>query len=50
MRNNGIFIALGGSVTQSLAQLKAKIYAEYSDKSLFEQENSFLFIDTDLEV
>ena len=48
MINNGIFIALGGSGIQSLARLKAKIYAEYSDKFLFEQENTFLFIDTDL--
>ena len=48
MSKNGIYIALGGSGIKSLARLKAKIYAEYSDKSLFEQENTFLFIDTDL--
>lgn len=46
MSNNGIYIALGGSGIKSLARLKAKIYAEYSDKSLFEQENNFLFIYT----
>jgi hypothetical protein len=44
----GIYIALGGSGIKSLAPLKAKIYAQYSDKSLFEQENTFLFIDTDV--
>jgi len=42
----GIFIALGGSGIKSLALSKAKIYAEFSDKSLFEQENNFLVIDT----
>ena len=47
MRNNRILIALGGAGIKSLARLKAKIYAEYSDKSLFEQENTFIFIDTD---
>lgn len=43
----GIFLALGGSGIKSLARLKAKIYAEYSDKSLFEEKNTFPFIDTD---
>lgn len=44
----GIYISLGGAGIKSLARLKAKIYAEYIDKSLFEQENTFIFIDTDL--
>ena len=47
MTNSRLYIALGGSGIKSLARLKAKIYAEYSDKSLFERENTFLFIDTD---
>jgi hypothetical protein len=42
MNNNSIYISLGGAGIKSLARLKAKIYAEYSDKSLFEQENIFL--------
>ena len=45
MTNCGLHIAHGGSRIKSLARLKAKIYAEYSDKSLFEHENAFLFID-----
>ena len=44
----GIYISLGGAGIKSLSRLKAKIYAEYIDKSLFEHENAFLFIDTDL--
>lgn len=41
----GIFIAIGGSGIKSIAPLKAKIYAEYLVKSLFEQENNFVVID-----
>ena len=41
----GIYISLGGAGIKSLSRLKAKIYAEYIDKSLFEHENAFLFID-----
>jgi hypothetical protein len=40
MSSNGIYIALGGAGIKSLARLKAKIYAQYSDKSEFEQENA----------
>jgi hypothetical protein len=42
MNNNSIYIALGGAGIKSLARLKTKYYAEYSDKSLFELENGFL--------
>jgi len=44
----GIFIGIGGSGVKSLARLKAKIYESYQDKELFTRENSFIFIDTDL--
>ena len=43
----GIFIGIGGSGVKSLARLKAKIYESYTDKELFNKENSFIFIDTD---
>jgi len=44
----GIFIGIGGSGVKSLARLKAKIYESYTDKELFNKENSFIFIDTDI--
>lgn len=44
----GIFIGIGGSGIKSLARLKAKIYESYTDKELFNEDNSFIFIDTDL--
>lgn len=44
----GIFIGIGGSGVKSLARLKAKIYESYTDKELFNKENSFIFIDTDV--
>ena len=44
----GIFIGIGGSGVKSLARLKAKIYESYTDKEDFNKENSFIFIDTDL--
>jgi hypothetical protein len=47
MTNSYLYIALVGAGIKSLARLKAKIYAKYLDKSLFEQENSFLFMDID---
>lgn len=46
--NPGIFIGIGGSGVKSLAKLKAKIYNSYKDKEQFDKENSFIFIDTDL--
>jgi hypothetical protein len=44
----GIFIGIGGSGVKSLAKLKAKIYESYTDKEKFNEDNSFIFIDTDL--
>jgi hypothetical protein len=44
----GIFIGIGGSGVKSLARLKAKIYESYTDKEEFSKENSFIFIDTDI--
>jgi len=44
----GIFIGIGGSGVKSLARLKAKIYESYQDKKVFNKENSFIFIDTDV--
>jgi len=44
----GIFIGIGGSGVKSLSKLKAKIYNSYKDKEQFDKENSFIFIDTDL--
>ena len=44
----GIFIGIGGSGVKSLARLKAKIYESYIDKEQFNKENSFIFIDTDV--
>ena len=44
----GIFIGIGGSGVKSLARLKAKIYESYIDKEQFNKENSFIFIDTDI--
>ena len=44
----GIFIGIGGSGVKSLARLKAKIYESYTDKDKFNDENSFIFIDTDI--
>lgn len=46
----GIFIGIGGSGVKSLARLKAKIYESYADKDKadFNKENSFIFIDTDI--
>ena len=44
----GIFIGIGGSGVKSLARLKAKIYETYPDKKEFNNQNSFIFIDTDI--
>jgi hypothetical protein len=44
----GIFIGIGGSGVKSLARLKAKIYESYADKEQFSKDNSFVFIDTDI--
>ena len=44
----GIFIGIGGSGVKSLARLKAKIYESYADKEAFSKDNSFIFIDTDI--
>ena len=44
----GIFIGIGGSGVKSLARLKAKIYESYPNKEQFSKENSFIFIDTDI--
>jgi len=42
MTNSRLYFALCGADIKSLARLKPKIYAEYTVKSLVEQDNSFL--------
>lgn len=45
----GLFIGLGGSGLISLAHLKYKMFKNYynGDETLFNQNNSFIFLDTD---